>query len=469
MFTDSGQCLLDPSALTADPAIADLNNDGRLEVITGRTVWLNDWHGNLTADEDRFVDGQFTEATNLRTLNASISDCQPVPGPDEDYVVFHSDRPGGFGGSDLYISLADGLGGWTAPRNLGPIINSSKNDTVPYLSPDHKYLFFSREDTSTDTNIYWVSVDAFLPDPNGPVFNLSSGQRFASIQCAINYAEPGQVILISPGTYNENLILPNKALTIRSANAQDSAVVSLTTLAGDGSPPVVTVSIGTALRSLEGLTITGGTDGIVCSGANLALSHCVLTGCGIEVSEESALSMDHCIVAGNAGPGLRSIPLITDRGMSKLSKVDLAHCTIVQNQGYALEGDGITVANSILYANGISVGNVQIKDSNVLVSYSDVQGGFGGDGNLDADPAFAASGTWTDPNTYVMGDFHLKSTAGHWNPWYCAWVMDDVTSPCIDAGDPNSPLGYEALGRCGTVVNMGAYGGTPEASRTTAE
>ena len=80
-----------------------------------------------------------------------------------------------------------------------------------------------------------------------------------------------------------------------------------------------------------------------------------------------------------------------------------------------------------------------------------------------------ASGTWPDPNTYALGDVHLKSKAGHWNPKICTWVLDDVTSPCIDAGDPSSPLGYEALGRCGTVVDMGAYGGTLEASRTTVE
>ena len=91
---------------------------------------------------------------------------------------------------------------------------------------------------------------------------------------------------------------------------------------------------------------------------------------------------------------------------------------------------------------GSPLGDVQIKGSNVQVSYSDVQGGFAGQGNLDADPLFVTAGTWTDPNTYVLGDFHLKSKAGHWNPRTCTWVLDDATSPCIDAGDPSSPLGW---------------------------
>jgi hypothetical protein len=41
----------------------------------------------------------------------------------------------------------------------------------PFLSPDHKFLFFARE-TSTDADIYWVCVEAFLPDSNEPGTNL---------------------------------------------------------------------------------------------------------------------------------------------------------------------------------------------------------------------------------------------------------------------------------------------------------
>jgi hypothetical protein len=257
-------------------------------------------------------------------------------------------------------------------------------------------------------------------------------------------------------------------LTIRSANAQDSAVVSLTTLAGDKGSPVVTLMRGGSLRSLQGLTITGGADGIICSSARLQLSSCVITGhrdCGIEVSEESTLVVDHCIVAGNAGAGLRSVPKTVSRGAAKLSNVDLTHCTLVQNRGYALEGDGITVANSILYGNGASVENAQIKGNTVKVVYSDVQGGFAGQGNLDADPAFVVSGTWTDPNTYVLGDFHLRSKAGHWNSRTCSWVLDDTSSPCIDAGDPNAAFNQEPVPNGGRV-NLGVYGNTPEASKS---
>jgi len=92
---------------------------------------------------------------------------------------------------------------------------------------------------------------------------------------------------------------------------------------------------------------------------------------------------------------------------------------------------------------------------------------------LMTDPLFVNDGYW-DPNGtpdkpnddfWVDGDYHLKSQAGRWDPNSQTWVQDDVTSPCIDAGDPNTPVGLEPFPNGGRV-NMGAYGGTAEASKS---
>ena len=108
-----------------------------------------------------------------------------------------------------------------------------------------------------------------------------------------------------------------------------------------------------------------------------------------------------------------------------------------------------------------------------IVLYSNVEGGFFGEGNIDIDPLFADSGYW-DPNGtpddasddfWIEGDYHLKSQAGRWDPNSQSWVVDDVTSPCIDAGDPNMPVGDEPMPNGGRI-NMGAYSGTPEASKS---
>ena len=66
---------------------------------------------------------------------------------------------------------------------------------------------------------------------------------------------------------------------------------------------------------------------------------------------------------------------------------------------------------------------------------------------------------------WVDGDYHLKSEAGRWDPVSESWVIDNVTSLCIDAGDPNSLVGDEPAPN-GDRINMGAYGGTAEASKS---
>jgi hypothetical protein len=86
-------------------------------------------------------------------------------------------------------------------------------------------------------------------------------------------------------------------------------------------------------------------------------------------------------------------------------------------------------------------------------------------------PQFAVNGYW-DPNGtdtdetddfWVDGDYHIKSEAGRWDPDLRSWVQDQLTSPCIDAADPNWTLVGE-LWPHGNHVNIGAYGNTAEAS-----
>jgi hypothetical protein len=63
--------------------------------------------------------------------------------PDESLILFSSDRPGGAGNADLYVSTRKN-GAWTPPRNLGPKVNSGASEMFPSISPDGKYLFFTR-------------------------------------------------------------------------------------------------------------------------------------------------------------------------------------------------------------------------------------------------------------------------------------------------------------------------------------
>ncbi len=99
----------------------------------------------------------------------------------------------------------------------------------------------------------------------------------------------------------------------------------------------------------------------------------------------------------------------------------------------------------------------QIYGGHPVINFSCVQnwsGSLGGFGNIGDEPLFAG------PND---GDFHLKSKTGRWDPNILGWLTDDVNSPCIDAGDPNADWTDE-LWPNGKRINMGAFGGTLQAS-----
>ncbi|MBL7184939.1 MAG: hypothetical protein ISS70_01325 [Phycisphaerae bacterium] len=144
------------------------------------------------------------------------------------------------------------------------------------------------------------------------------------------------------------------------------------------------------------------------------------------------------------------------------SQPTVINCTFSENTAVDWAGGlGAQAGASPIVANCIFWGNSAARPGQVggpnasIVSYSCVQGGLAGDGNIDTDPHFA------DPQN---GDYRLKSQTGRWDPLGESWTQDDITSPCIDGGDPMSPIDLEPF-PTGGFVNMGAYGGTPQASK----
>ena len=62
---------------------------------------------------------------------------------DGDILYFSSERPGGFGGSDIYVCTKDSKGEWSKVKNLGSSINTELNDDNPFIDYDSKTLYFS--------------------------------------------------------------------------------------------------------------------------------------------------------------------------------------------------------------------------------------------------------------------------------------------------------------------------------------
>jgi hypothetical protein len=122
---------------------------------------------------------------------------------------------------------------------------------------------------------------------------------------------------------------------------------------------------------------------------------------------------------------------------------------------------------------GVSNEISNADDSIITVIYSDIFGGWPGEGNIDTDPCFVTPGYWDANGTpedanddfRVDGNYHLKSQGGRWDMNSESWLQDNVTSPCIDAGDLMSPIGLEQFPN-GGQINMGTYGGMAEASKS---
>ncbi len=221
----------------------------------------------------------------------------------------------------------------------------------------------------------------------------------------------------------------------------------------------------------------------------ITYNHCYASGGGIFTwgEDSNAVSViTNCVIANNIGGYSGAM----NSGYN--SFVEIENCTIANNEGAYryLSGQGgefqigglecyygtASITNSIIWGNiGLSIAVPDINDVNdIVVTYSDIQmfdsNGFidpgavwNGEGNINEDPLFA------DPDIWVS-DYHLKSSSGRWDPEDLdnqqGWVFDNVHSPCIDGGDPSSAYLLEPAPNGGRI-NMGAYGNTRQASKST--
>jgi len=88
--------------------------------------------------------GSWTEPENLgAVINTDLWESTPTLSPDKKDLYFSSNRTGGFGGKDIWISHKNSNGKWGTPENLGPKINTSADETCPFIHADNQTLYFN--------------------------------------------------------------------------------------------------------------------------------------------------------------------------------------------------------------------------------------------------------------------------------------------------------------------------------------
>ena len=130
--------------------------------------------GNLRYS--RLINGEREAPTSFsKEINTGKNNVHPFIAPDESYILWDSERDGGFGESDIYISFLQDDGTWGAAINLGDKINTSTSQRGGYVTPDGKYLFFNSPDASGKGDIFWV--DAQIIETLKPKVQTREGGR----------------------------------------------------------------------------------------------------------------------------------------------------------------------------------------------------------------------------------------------------------------------------------------------------
>ena len=329
---------------------------------------------------------------------------------------------------------------------------------------------------------------------------------FNNIRAAIDDANNGDTVVVADGRYtgqgNRDIDFLGKAIIVRSKNGPERCIVDCNGSEGDWHRGFIFKSGEGHNSVVAGFTITNAyaLEGaaIVCHlSSSPTISGCVIKGnraewrygggAGIWTVGHYSGSVcspiiRNCVITENIGAGMcfygGGSPMGRTCERYRAYPV-VANCTITNNSGsgiFAVKGCEVTINDCIIRGNtskgtALDILIDRCEDcclARVRVSHSNVDPNciegpmpldafvHWGEGNIDADPCFV------DPNS---GDYHLKSQAGRWAADEGRWTKDEVMSLCIDAGDPASPIGLEPFPN-GGITNMGAYGGTAEASKS---
>ena len=132
----------------------------RLSASTKGSYVFDDYKSNDVIRISRLKDGKRQAPIKMGpVVNTGKWTAHPFIAPDESYLIWDSERDGGYGGTDIFISYRQKDGSWGSAINMGDKVNSDKEEFYASVTPDGKYILFNRGiDDKGNIDIYWVDA-----------------------------------------------------------------------------------------------------------------------------------------------------------------------------------------------------------------------------------------------------------------------------------------------------------------------
>jgi tetratricopeptide (TPR) repeat protein len=120
----------------------NISQDGQWLIYTGCN--FPEGEGSCDLYISYLTKNGWSEPQNLgRNVNSEFWESTPSLSPDKRDLYFSSNRTGGYGGKDIWVSHRTEKGNWGVPENLGPDINTSGDESTPFIHADNQTLYFN--------------------------------------------------------------------------------------------------------------------------------------------------------------------------------------------------------------------------------------------------------------------------------------------------------------------------------------
>jgi len=163
----------------------------QFSIANDHSIYFEIWENNqVDLYYSQYNNGVYEDPVPLPGLNTNYYDWGPFIDYNDEFIIFSSNRPGGYGLNDLYISTKNMNGGWNEPVNLGTPINSTNEESYPLISFDDQYFFFTTQKPGDlGYNPYWVDSQVIYDIVTG-VNDNSRLTENKTIELKQNYPNP---------------------------------------------------------------------------------------------------------------------------------------------------------------------------------------------------------------------------------------------------------------------------------------